>query len=131
MNVAASVIGLPRASSQRRRDSCWSRGATTFSGSCDPLLFVRSAHMCLLSLFGCGALGLVVCDLEISDRAQIADLLGREVRDGYCLSYTIVLLTARPCGSVPVWVAVRVLPSGEIVTFVIVVTFPFFLPVTS
>jgi hypothetical protein len=74
---------------------------------------------------------LVVCDLEISDRTQIADLLGREVRDGYCLSYTIVLLTARPCGSVPVWVAVRVLPSAEIVTFVIVVTFPFFLAVTS
>jgi hypothetical protein len=74
---------------------------------------------------------LFVCDLEISDRAQIADLLRREVRDGYCLSYTIVLLTARPCGSLPVWVAVRVLPSAEIVTFVIVVTFPFFLPVTS
>jgi hypothetical protein len=45
----------------------------------------------------------------------------------YCLSYTDVLLNFLPCGSVPLAVAVRVLPSADTTTRPVIVTLPPFL----
>jgi hypothetical protein len=49
----------------------------------------------------------------------------------YCLSYTEVLLNFLPCGSVPLAVAVRVLPSADTTTRPVIVTIPPFWIVNS
>ena len=49
----------------------------------------------------------------------------------YGLSYTEVLLNFLPCGSVPLAVAVRVLPSADTTTRPVIVTFSPFLIVNS
>src|ERR1019366_1802074 len=49
----------------------------------------------------------------------------------YCLSYTVVLLNFLPCGSVPLVVTVRVLPSADTTTRPVIVTSPVFLTVNS
>src|SRR6266571_3663459 len=52
-------------------------------------------------------------------------------RFSYCLSYTAVLLYFLPCGSVPLAVAVRVLPSADTTARPVIVTFPPFLRVNA
>src|SRR5229473_5241836 len=51
--------------------------------------------------------------------------------DCYCLSYTETFLNFLPCGSVPLVVTVRVLPSADTKIRPLTVTFPSFLTVTS
>src|SRR5437899_5613817 len=45
----------------------------------------------------------------------------------HCLSYTAVLLNFLPCGSVPLVVTVRLLPSADTAMRPLVVTLPLFL----
>jgi hypothetical protein len=49
----------------------------------------------------------------------------------YCFSYTTVELTALPSAFVPLWVMVRVFPSGDTTAFVVMVTLPPFFQVFS
>src|SRR5262245_52096816 len=63
---------------------------------------------------------------------QSAAMGGRDGPSGqvvHCLSYTAVLFTFLPFGSVPLVVTVRLLPSAETTTRPVTVAFPSFLTV--
>src|SRR5438093_13706692 len=52
-------------------------------------------------------------------------------RSRYCLSYTAVFLNSLPCGSVPLVVTVRLLPSADTTIRPLTVTLPSFLTVNA